>query len=239
MSQHHIIVSLFNATGFPRLFPDCLLTYTQHSTLVFITETWPQYHTYGKPRSASLHWFGTMGISLLVNPECPYPVTILPDEHPQYSLYHLSCIVGATLYHCLYLPPRLPPDEVNAILHHLLRTTPHTHNTIYCGDFNACMGTFTGDARYNRTGEVLEAWINDQDLFVWNNLLHFGHPTFHSQQGSSIIDYFLSTHPLQDASIQYEDRSLDSNHELIHLSFRCTPHNTHLPIFSRPHARRT
>lgn len=147
-----LTITIFNATCISKYSVDSILTYAEHSSLLFLVETWllppnrlltnwRQFHTYGEPRADNYTWIGRMGISLLVPPDFTCPVHILPDTNPQFSKYHLSCIVADTLIHCLYLPPSLSTDDAMAIIQSLPLHHPNATNTLCCGDFNARLGS--------------------------------------------------------------------------------------------------
>ncbi|KAI9003537.1 hypothetical protein CLU79DRAFT_806803 [Phycomyces nitens] len=174
-----VTISLWNANGLAKQTLPSILHYASSSSLLFITETWllsphrystswQQYHTYGQsvPNASR----GCMGISLLVNPSFPYPISVLPSTSP----YVLSCIVFDCLIHCLYLPPSLSDIDAIAIVRDLplSSTSIPSSNTILCGDFNSRMGSFIGTS--------LLSWIQETGLTCWNELLAFGLPTFFS-----------------------------------------------------------
>ncbi|KAG1440974.1 hypothetical protein G6F56_011686 [Rhizopus delemar] len=121
-------LTLWNANGCNRYTVDQTTNSLLSSSLLFITETWllsplrlmtswQQYHTYGQPLEGQSR--GQMGISLLVNPDCPYPVTHFPSSSP----YVLSCQVSTLLVHCVYLPPSLSDLEAMDILDSLPEQT--------------------------------------------------------------------------------------------------------------------
>ncbi|KAI9258224.1 hypothetical protein BDA99DRAFT_583828 [Phascolomyces articulosus] len=67
------------------------------------------YHIMIKGHDCTSHR-GHLGISSLVNPNCPFHVHILANNPSSpFSKHHLSCIVPSTLIHCIYLP--LPTDS--------------------------------------------------------------------------------------------------------------------------------
>ncbi|OAD67599.1 hypothetical protein PHYBLDRAFT_173933 [Phycomyces blakesleeanus NRRL 1555(-)] len=182
--------------------------------------SWQQYHTYGQsvPNASR----GCMGISLLVNPSFPYPISIVPSSSP----YVLSCIVFDFLIHCIYLPPSLSDDDAISILYDLPLSSSSipSSNTIFCGDFNSRMGSFLGDHAITSRGTSFLQWIQATGLTCWNELLAFGIPTFLSggsgTSRSSVIDLFLSTSPLLNPSMQIRsDLSLGSDHKMVNLTF--------------------
>ncbi|KAK4513147.1 uncharacterized protein ATC70_012941 [Mucor velutinosus] len=132
------------------------------SSLIFITETWllpplhlptswQQFHTYGLPVPNMRR--GQMGISLLVNPDFPYPVTHIPSVSP----YVLSCQVASTLIHCVYLPPTasFSDSDALAVLRDLpLHPSPSQTNTIICGDLNARHARLLGDTKTTTRGTL-------------------------------------------------------------------------------------
>ncbi|KAI8380020.1 endonuclease-reverse transcriptase-domain-containing protein, partial [Choanephora cucurbitarum] len=209
--------------------------YLYHSSLIFITETWllpplrfptswQQYHTYGQPVADSFR--GKMGISLLVNPTCPYPVTPLLSSSP----YVFSCQVSTFLIHCVYAPPSLSDDEFMSLLLSLpSRTHASQTNAFICGDLNARSVPLLGDSRSNTRGTCLAEWIEEAGLFCWNSLLAKGAPTLFSpsrmenaQPGhsswSSVIDLFISFDDLVNPSLVDRDAGLDSDHVPVSLS---------------------
>ncbi|KAI7848619.1 endonuclease-reverse transcriptase-domain-containing protein, partial [Circinella umbellata] len=236
--------NIFNTTGISKYSINSILQHTTSSTLLFITETWllppnkfitnwPQNHTYGQIRSQRFRT-AKAGISLLVNPNCQLQPTIITDHNPAYSQYHLSCIFAGTLYHCLYLPPSISTEKALDIIQHLPKRLPHTVNTIYCGDFNARLGNYTGDHRTDPRGTQLHQWILNNDLTLWNTKLSYGQPTVYHNNGTSIVDFFISTHDLTNPTLTIrDDLSLGSNHKMLHLEYEL-PENTTPPSITQP-----
>ncbi|KAG1298434.1 hypothetical protein G6F66_001737 [Rhizopus arrhizus] len=221
---------LFNATGLPKQAISPILSLAEHSSVLLIVETWllspnrypthwKQYHTYGI-KTHPLATKGSQGISLLVNPACQFHVHHLPNDDSQLSQYKLSFTIKDVLIHCVYFPPSLDNQTIAEALDSLPKTTPHTNQTIICGDFNARMGNYTGDHNSNSRGNQLYNWIQQNNLIVWNSRLCFGQPTYMTYQGSSIIDYFLSSNELNNPCLVIRSGlSLDSNHKLMTFSF--------------------
>lgn len=143
-----------------------------------------------------------MGISLLVNPDCPYPVTHFSSSSP----YVLSCQVSSLLVHCVYLPPSLSDLEAIEVLDSLpAQTHPSQTNTIVCGDFNARHQQLLGDTRTTTRGIKLFGWILENGMTCWNSQLAYGVATYcvHSRVNAStdehfnsLIDLFLNTKKL-------------------------------------------
>ncbi|OAD80274.1 hypothetical protein PHYBLDRAFT_137821 [Phycomyces blakesleeanus NRRL 1555(-)] len=124
--------------------------------MLFITETWllspshlptswSQIHLYGSPVAGTYR--GSMGVSVLISPHCPYAVPQIPMP----SKYALAVKIGSLRIVCLYLPPTMPTHDVL----HVLSSIPLTHDTILCGDFNARLGSVTGDYASNSRGLAL------------------------------------------------------------------------------------
>ncbi|OAD75520.1 hypothetical protein PHYBLDRAFT_143773 [Phycomyces blakesleeanus NRRL 1555(-)] len=78
---------LWNANGLQPCAITDVLNHCQSLHMLFITETWllsparlltswSQFHLYGSPVAGNYH--GSMGVSLLVSPSCPYAVTQIP-----------------------------------------------------------------------------------------------------------------------------------------------------------------
>ncbi|EPB86021.1 hypothetical protein HMPREF1544_07181 [Mucor circinelloides 1006PhL] len=156
------------------------------SSLIFITETWllpplrlptswQQFHTYGLPVPNMRR--GQMGISLLVNPDFPYPVTHIPSVSPYVVL---SCQVASTLIHCVYLPPTASfsnSDALSVLRDLPLHSSPSQTNTIICGDLNARHARLLGDTKTTTRGTLLYEWLLDTGLYCWNASFAFGEPT--------------------------------------------------------------
>ncbi|KAI9271569.1 hypothetical protein BDA99DRAFT_433719, partial [Phascolomyces articulosus] len=188
MSNKQIQLTIFNITGLRKQAIDSVISFTPNSDLVFLVETWllspnryytswTQHHVHGI-RSITLHSRGRLGISLLINPSCPYHVYYIPNNSSPFSLYYLSCIVANTLIHCVYLLPEKISDAFALdVLESLPLHLPNTNNTIICGDFNARLGTETGDSRCNTRGRTLLPWINSNTLTLWNKELLYGQST--------------------------------------------------------------
>ncbi|KAI9250592.1 hypothetical protein BDA99DRAFT_445011, partial [Phascolomyces articulosus] len=223
-----------------------ILSFTPSTHLLFLTETWllspnryptnwKQYHEYGdRPTSTSRR--GHLGISLLVNPDCPFHVHVLSNNNSTpFSKYHLSCIVANTLIHCLYLPPHTDSftnDLALATLDSLPLHYPNTNNTIICGDFNARFNATTGDTDSNTRGDLMLHWIESHQLKIWNAELAYGKPTFLRPPGSSIIDIYMSTNNCINPTLNISDNlSLGSNHKMVHFSFDIV---SNIPLSSPP-----
>lgn len=237
-SQNTIDITIWNANGLRKQAIDSILTYTPTSSILFITETWllppnkyptpwKQYHTYGRiPHPNSRR--ASMGISLLVNPDCPYHVYHLPDLDSPLAPYHLSCTIADILVHCVYLPPSISDNQALEILQNLPTNTPTTSRTIYCGDFNARIGTMVGDHRTSSRGRLLRTWLLESGLDLKNADLAYGKATYWRNSKSSIIDWFVSSGSFINPSMTVrDDLSLDSDHKIIHFTFTLdSPPNT-------------
>ncbi|RCH89806.1 hypothetical protein CU098_006659 [Rhizopus stolonifer] len=165
-----------------------------------------------------------MGITLLVNPDCPFSVTHLPST----SLYSLSCQVSHFLIHCLYLPPSLSDEECIQVLNDLpLSSNSSQTNTIFCGDFNARHRQILGDSLTSPRGHRVFDWANNLGLTCWNEQLAKGVPTYYTQHGNqikkSIIDLFFSlTDELINPRMEVIQNShMGSTHFPVSLSLLC------------------
>ncbi|CAO0796165.1 unnamed protein product [Mucor circinelloides] len=168
---------------------------TVTQSLIFITETWllpplrlptswQQFLSYGLPVPNMRR--GQMGISLLVNPDFPYPVTHIPSVSP----YVLSCQVTSTLIHCVYLPPTASFSDSDAlsVLRDLpLHSSPSQTNTIICGDLNARHARLLGDTKTTTRGTLLYEWLLDTGLYCWNASFAFGEPTLVQQRRRRVV----------------------------------------------------
>ncbi|KAG1043177.1 hypothetical protein G6F43_011721 [Rhizopus delemar] len=150
-----ITISLFNATGLSRQAFNPILNLVQSSSVLLLTETWPlsplkypknwkQFHTYGI-KTQPLATKGSQGISLFLNTNCKYHVHHISYHDTFLSQFILSFTITNNLVHCLYLPSHLDNQIVARILDFLPHTTSHTNQAILCGDFNARLGSLTGD----------------------------------------------------------------------------------------------
>ncbi|KAG2220507.1 hypothetical protein INT45_000918 [Circinella minor] len=207
MIYSDITITLWNANGLTRqeiypiinLFSDSIFFFTETWLLPpqrYATD-WIQHHTYGLPTSNNNH--GQMGITLLINQKCPYPVYILPPSSP----YILSCQLADLVIHCVYLPSyhTFPDSQAiefinNISLHH---TNSSTTNTIICDDFNACNPRLTGDHHSNSRGIAMHNWTTENRLLCWNAELAFDQYIFfdkhqNGREDKSIIDLFFSAH---------------------------------------------
>ncbi|CEP13597.1 hypothetical protein [Parasitella parasitica] len=206
---------------------------TENSSLLFITETWllppnqylttwKQFHTYGQPINSTHHRHrGHLGIALLINPTFKQHVHHIQYENPILAKYTLSVVISAKiLIHCLYIPPNIDDNDLSEILELLPLSYNKTSATIVCGDFNARMGNYTGDTRWNHKGRLIYNWIQSNELINWNERIAFGIPTSYSYSGNSIVDYFLSTIDLENTRVIVRDNlSLESTHKLLTFSF--------------------
>ncbi|KAG1494654.1 hypothetical protein G6F54_007726 [Rhizopus delemar] len=205
----------------------------ESSSVLLITESWllspnryptswQQFHTYGQPIQ-SIKNRGSLGIALLVNPSCPFSVQHIPPRHTLLAKYTLSFIIAKYLVHCLYLPPSLSHTEVSNILDLLPLDLPNITSTVICGDLNARLGQITGDTLHTHRGQVIYDWTKSHDMTIWNERLTYGSPTYMTYNGSSIIDYFISTTELPYPQlIIRNDLSLDSYHKFMTFSFQVT-----------------
>ncbi|KAG0904671.1 hypothetical protein G6F33_012753 [Rhizopus arrhizus] len=222
---HHLSISLWNANGLRTTTVHEVLSHCLSSTLLFITETWllspsllptdwMQYHVYGVPVPSANR--GSMGVTALVSPSCPFPVSQLPSP----NRYTLSLKVGPFRIHCLYAPPSLSTADFMNVL----SSIPSLPNSFICGDFNARLGDLTGDALVSPRGAAMARWLADRSLTVLNGPLAHGIPTWvgfrDDREMSSIIDMFLTNASLMSPRLDIaSDLSLGSDHRLLTLSF--------------------
>ena len=227
-----ISLSLWNANGLKQSTVHDVLSHVLDTHVLLITETWltsgsfptdwSQYHLYGSKVPGAFNR-GSGGITAFVSPSCPFSVSQLPSYNP----HTLSLKVGTLTVHCVYFPPPLSSDKVLSALSSL----PMTRDTIICGDFNARLGSLTGDATVNARGNALKPWLDEYYFSVLNASLAFGVKTYSSfrrqQEMSSIIDLFLTNigeAALVDPKLVVEsDLSLGSDHRLMCLTFEYVP----------------
>ena len=223
-----VSLSLWNANGLRASVVHDVLSHVLNSHVLLVTETWltsgsfptnwSQFHLYGTKVSGA-SGRGSGGITAFVSPSCPYPVSQLPSYNP----HTLSLKVGTLTVHCVYFPPPLSTDKVLSILSSL----PMTKDTILCGDFNARLGSLTGDVATNPRGVALKPWLEEFDLSVLNASLAYGVKTFttfrRQKEASSIIDLFLTNigaaAMLNPQLVVESDLSLGSDHRLMLLTF--------------------
>ncbi|GAN11839.1 hypothetical protein MAM1_1083d11450, partial [Mucor ambiguus] len=192
-----VSLSLWNANGLRQSTVHDVLSHVLETHVLLVTETWltsgsfptnwRQFHLYGSKVPGAFNR-GSGGITAFVSPSCPFTVSQLPSYNP----HTLSLKVGALTVHCVYFPPPLSSDKVLSALSLL----PMTRDTILCGDFNARLGSLTGDAISNTRGNALKPWFDEHCLSVLNASLAFGVKTYSSfrqqQEISSTIDLFLT-----------------------------------------------
>ena len=176
-----LTITIWNANGLAKHTINTATNSLSNSILIFITETWllspnryptewTQYHTYGLPVENSYR--KSMGICLLIHPDCPYTVTILPTNSP--SL--LTCQVADIPIHCVYLPPNINNNstdrtDVLGILFNLpLNTHSSQSKTIICGDINTRHPSL-GDTRFNTRGTEIFNWMMDNGIECLNAIL--------------------------------------------------------------------
>ncbi|CAO0801025.1 unnamed protein product [Mucor circinelloides] len=144
---------------------------------------------------------GQMGVSLLVNPDFPYPVTHVPSVSP----YALSCQFASTLIHCVYLPPTasFSDSDALAVLHDLLlHSSPFQKtNTSISGDLNACHARLLGGIKTTTRGTLLYDWLLDTGLYCWNASFDFGDPTHVQQRRRRVTNHDASLLPSVSASV--------------------------------------
>ncbi|OAD75515.1 hypothetical protein PHYBLDRAFT_166752 [Phycomyces blakesleeanus NRRL 1555(-)] len=211
---------LWNANGLqPRAIYD-VLQHCHSLHMLFITETWllppshlptswSQIHLYGSPVAGNYR--GSMGVSVLISPSCPYSVPQIPMS----SNYALAIKIGSLRIVCLYVPPSMSTHDALAVL----SSIPLTNDTIICGDFNSRLGSLTSDYATNTRGLALCQWLEERALTVI----------------SSIIDLFITNMSLTNATLNiHTGLSLNSDHRLLSLSFTYAINPTsHAPPPSR------
>ena len=230
--SHSFYLSLFNANGLSQSTVHDVLSHSARSDVLFVTETWltagylpvnwSQYHLYGS-KVVGANNRGQGGITALISPHCPHTISQLPSL----NAYTLSLKIGAVNVHCVYFPPSISDDLVISSLKHI----PLHSDTIICGDFNARMGSLTGDSRTTPRGVRLQTLCEQRSLEVLNASLAYGVATFSTfrqeAEHSSIIDLFLtniSSWNMTHLSLTVEtDLSLGSDHRLMTLSFDYVP----------------
>lgn len=223
-----VSLSLWNANGLRASVVHDVLSHVLDSHVLLVTETWltsgsfptnwSQFHLYGT-KVPGAFGRGSGGITAFVSPSCPYPISQLPSYNP----YTLSLKVGTLTVHCVYFPPPLSTDKVLSVLSSL----PLTRDTILCGDFNARLGSLTGDSATNSRGVALTPWLDNFGFSVLNASLAFGVKTFmtfrRQKEASSIIDLFLTNLGgaaiLNPQLVVESDLSLGSDHRLMLLTF--------------------
>lgn len=139
----------------------------------------------------------------------------------------MSLKVAPLTVHCVYFPAPLSIDKVLSILSSL----PLTRDTIFCGDFNARMGSITGDSITITRGVALKPWLDEYSFSVLNAQLAYGINTLSAfrrqQECKSIIDLFLTNvgeSAMLNAQLVVEsDLSLGSDHRLMSLTFEYVP----------------
>lgn len=127
-----------------------------------------QIHNYAWTSGNASAGFG--GLTLLIRPDFPYHV----HPHPHPNKYILTCSIGPYTLYCLYLPPQLTLSEYTLIINQL----NVDNNTIIFGDLNTRLHHRVGDHDANVRKPVLEQWLLDHGLVVWNETLAYGIMTF-------------------------------------------------------------
>jgi hypothetical protein len=128
----------------------------------------------------------------------------------------MSFLIVSTTITCCYCPPSLDDNEILGVLNSI----PLMTDTILCGDFNARLGPAIGDHATTTRGRMLQAWLDDHQLAVWNTDLAYGLATYstfrNGQTHESIIDLFMSNFTPSEASMTvFSDLSLGSDHRLL------------------------
>ncbi|KAG2222789.1 hypothetical protein INT45_011599, partial [Circinella minor] len=143
------------------------------------------------------------------------------ETNNQWNGEVLPLKVGPYTLHGLYLPPGMD-DVVAAERYNSLSVDLYT---IFLGDLNSRLGSFTGDTRTNNRNHALSTWISTNDLTLWNAELAFGEPTYSVVKNNghlyqSIIDFFISMqdHVLDPRMKIHTGLGL-SDHHLCELSF--------------------
>lgn len=248
-------ITLWNAQGITSETMDFIMQNIPMPTdFFFITETWLrpqrslpttwiQIHNYGISVDRASR--GQYGISLLINPSFPY--TVLPLPIYQESNYILPCLCQNYLFICTYLPPNLHDqicfDLLTEAIQHYSDNYTYDH-LILCGDFNARLGNYVGDKRENTRYHLFLDFVHRHCLTLHNIQHAFGIPTFirgneaNPTDKSSIIDFFLTTHPVDTPGIfmdVHNDVYLGSDHKMVFFSF---PSLLAAPAITNTHPRR-
>ncbi|OAD78125.1 hypothetical protein PHYBLDRAFT_164998 [Phycomyces blakesleeanus NRRL 1555(-)] len=210
---------LWNANGLqPRAIYD-VLQHCHSLHMLFITEiwllppsclptSWSQIHLYGSPVAGNYR--GSMGVSVLISPFCPYLVTQILMS----SNYALAIKIGSLRIVCLYLLPTMSTHDALAVL----SSIPLTNDTIICGNFNSHLGSLTGYYATNTRGLALCQWLEERALTFVNGQLSPCTSTFISFRQnveiSSIIDLFITNMSLTNATLNiHTNLSLNCDHQ--------------------------
>ncbi|CAO3600948.1 unnamed protein product [Absidia cylindrospora] len=186
-----------------------------------------QYHNYAKQHPNAHRGHG--GLSILIRPDFPHHV----HHQPNTNDYTITITIDKYTIHGLYLPPQLDLTEFNTILQQI----PTTDTTIILGDLNTRLGATIGDTRTNSRKHTFEEWQITNSITNWNQTYAFGQPTYRSNIGTSIIDFFLSpTGPTYANEVTIHDQeSFNSDHHLCEATFQL---DHDIPILSPPTACR-
>ena len=229
--QNTIDITTWNANGLRKQAIEPILTYTATSSILFITETLGYFrqtntlqhrnqYRYLWPHSHPNSHRASMGISLLVNPDCPYHVYHLPDLDSPFAPYHLSCTIADILVHCVYVPPSISDNQALEILQSLPTNTPTTSRTIYCGDFNTRVGSMVGDHGTSSRGRLLRTWLLESGLRLKTHRSRI-------REGNLLEEFKMPYYRLvcelgsfiNPSMTVRDDLSLDSDHKILHFTF--------------------
>ncbi|OAD65459.1 hypothetical protein PHYBLDRAFT_153358 [Phycomyces blakesleeanus NRRL 1555(-)] len=135
-----------------------------------------------------------MGVSVLISPSCPYPVTQIPMS----SNYALAVKIGSLRIVCLYLLPTMSTHDALAVL----SSIPLTNDTIICSNFNSCLGSLTEECALTVVNGQLSPCTS---TFI----------SFHQNvEISSIIDLLITNMSLTNATLNiHTNLSLNSDHQ--------------------------
>lgn len=216
-----LTIGLWNANGLQATAIDDVLQHSHSFDILFITETWllspsrlpttwQQLHNYGSPVAGNFR--GSLGMTTLISPSCTLPISPLPTSNQ----YMMTFRIGTLQLVCCYFPPSLPDDRFLT----MMNSIPLTPDTIICGDFNARMGARLGDTTTTTRGRILESWIDDRQIHLWNATLAHGCATYTTFRGGrtnqSIIDLFMSNFSPENPTLSIRsDLSLGSDHHLL------------------------
>ncbi|CEP08662.1 hypothetical protein, partial, partial [Parasitella parasitica] len=204
--------------------------------------TWTQIHNFGIGVDRARR--GQLGISLLINPSFQY--TVLPLPIYQESKYILPCQCQNYLIICTYLPPAIADQTCFDLLTDALEYYAQHYDfdhILLCGDFNTRLGDFVGDKRQNSRYQLFLDFIQGHCLTLHNIEHAFGIPTYVKSteaspiDKSSIIDFFLSTHPSDMEGISMSINTnvyLGSDHKMVYFEL---PHDFNLPPSPNNHPR--
>lgn len=221
----------FNASGLSGKCEELLeIMLSEQVAIAFVSETWLKPGVV--PHECVLHSFtGKLPESMVTHQHHGLAIVIHPyfltkvdtdlvevlhveqDDDPTHGPYVV--VVKLLKQYILtfnYLSPSKDIDTIIPIMEMIFTKFPRVD--ILLGDFNMRLGSISADSTLNRRGKALHELFTCRDL-TYVEYQNVGTPTFHTLQGSSIVDlFYVSPHllPKYISCRVLDDSDIGSDH---------------------------